>query len=549
VSGIIVFACTKVASQQRTVNQNSAPLVQQGTPANRNAQQRMQLTENDQKILMSFNAISYLYVDTTNEKKLVEDAIKGMLEKLDPHSEYSNPEETKEMNEPLESNFDGIGIQFNMLIDTLYVVQVITGGPSEKIGLLAGDRIIWVEDELIAGVGMKNTDIQKRLRGPKGTEVRIKVKRGGLTELLDYKITRDKIPIFSLDAAYMIDKTTGYIRLNRFAQSSIDEFREAVDTLKKTGMENLILDLQSNSGGYLHIANELADDFLGKGQLIVFTQGSRQPRKDEFATERGVFQKGRVVIMVDEFSASASEILSGAVQDWDRGVIVGRRTFGKGLVQRPIPFPDGSMIRLTVARYYTPSGRFIQKPYTEGNEREYGRDLIERYNRGEFLSADSIHFPDSLKHSTLVSKRTVYGGGGIMPDVFVPIDTARYTDYHRRISALSLINRAAMTYLDSKRTALNKAYPNIERFKNNFNVSDELLQQLINLATDEKVEFNEEQYAKSKPLISLHLKALIARDLFDTSEYFQIINDDNQSLKEAIRVINNPAEYNRILGI
>ena len=513
------------------------------------AQQRMPITESAQKLLTSLYYISGAYVDETDEKKMVEDAIKGMLEKLDPHSEYSDPEETKELTEPLESNFDGIGIQFNMLTDTLYVVQVISGGPAEKVGLLAGDRIISVEEELIAGVSMRNTDIQKRLRGPRDTEVRIKVKRGGFTDLLDFTITRGRIPIYSMDAAYMIDKTTGYIRLNRFAMSTPNEFRGAVDTLKSQGMENLILDLQNNGGGLLNIANELADDFLGKGQLIVYTQGSRHPRDDVFATERGCFETGRVVIMVDESSASASEILSGAVQDWDRGVILGRRTFGKGLVQRPIPLPDGSMIRLTTARYYTPSGRFIQKPYTVGNEREYSRDLIERYNRGEFMNADSIHFPDSLKHSTLISKRTVYGGGGIMPDVFIPIDTARYTNYHLRLSNLGLFVRTAINYIDENRNELNKVYPNFESFKNNFNVSEELLQNLLILASNEKVEFNEEQYIKSKPLMTLHLKALIARDLFDMSEYFQIINDDNPSLKEANRIINDPVEYNRILGI
>ena len=540
---IIVFSCTKIYAQQ-TVTPSNSLIQQQANPP----QQRMPITEGAQKLLMSLYYTSGMYVDETDEKKIVEDAIKGMLEKLDPHSEYSNPEETKELTEPLQSNFDGIGIQFNMLTDTLYVVQVISGGPSEKIGLLAGDRIVMVEDEVIAGVGMKNTDIQKRLRGPKDTEVRIKVKRGSLSDLLEFKITRGRIPIYSMDAAYMIDNNTGYLRLNRFALSSVSEFREAVEKLKSEGMENLILDLQGNGGGYLHIANELADDFLGKGQLIVYTEGSRQPRDDVFATARGSFETGRVVIMVDEFSASASEILSGAVQDWDRGVVLGRRTFGKGLVQRPIPLPDGSMIRLTTARYYTPSGRFIQKPYTAGNEREYSRDLIERYNRGEFMSADSIHFPDSLKHSTLVSKRTVYGGGGIMPDVFIPLDTARYTDYHRRLSNLGLLIRSAISFIDDNRNELKRVYPDINSFKNNFSISDELLQNLLTLASNEKVEFNEEQYTHSKPMISLHLKALIARDLFDTSEYYQIFNDDNPALSEAIRIINDPAEYNRILA-
>jgi carboxyl-terminal processing protease len=506
------------------------------------------MNEHHQKLLQSFVAISNLYVEPTDETKLVEDAIKGILEKLDPHSEYSDPEETKELTVPLESNFDGIGIQFNMLTDTLYVIQVISGGPSEKVGLLAGDRIVLVDDTLIAGVKMRNTDIMKRLRGPRGTEVRVKVKRVGMNGLLEFVIIRGIIPVYSLEASYMIDQTTGYIRLNRFAMSTVAEFREAVDKLQKRGMENLILDLQGNGGGLLHIANELADDFLGNGKLVVYTQGNRQPRDETHATEKGCFEQGRLIILVDESSASASEIVAGAVQDWDRGVILGRRTFGKGLVQRPIPLADGSMIRLTIARYYTPSGRYIQKPYTNGNERDYNRDLLERYNRGELMSADSIHFPDSLKHSTLVSKRTVYGGGGIMPDIFIPIDTTRYTNYHRRISGLGLINRAVMNYIDVNRQELNREYPTIDVFKNRFEVTEELLQNLLKLASEENVEFNEAQYDKSKYLIMLQVKALIARDMFDMNEYFLIINEDNASLKEALRIIHDPEEYHRILG-
>ena len=505
--------------------------------------------ENAQKLSMAFYAISQFYVEPTDDRKLVEDAIRGMLEKLDPHSDYSDPEETKDLTEPLESNFDGIGIQFNMLTDTLYVIQVISGGPSEKVGLLAGDRIILVDDTLIAGVGMRNTDIMKRLRGPRDTEVRIKVKRGGVSELLEFKITRGRIPLYSLDASYMVDETTGYIRLSRFAMSSTQEFRDAVGKLKNRGMKNLILDLQDNGGGYLHIANELADDFLKKGQLIVYQEGNRLPKDETFATDQGCFKEGRLIVMVNEYSASGSEILAGAIQDWDRGVILGRRTFGKGLVQRPIPLPDGSMIRLTIARYYTPSGRYIQKPYTSGDDREYRRDLIERYNRGELMSADSIHFPDSLKHSTLVSKRTVYGGGGIMPDVFIPFDSTRYTDYHRKISALGLISRISINYLDANRQKLTNTYSDIDSYKTDFEVTEELLQDLLNLASEEKIEFNEEQYNKSKPLIMLHLKALIARDLYDMNEYFLIINDDNASLKEAIRIINDPEAYDQILGI
>ena len=350
------------------------------------------------KLQIALYAVSNLYVDPTDETKLVEDAITGMLEKLDPHSTYTDPEETKEMTEPLEGNFDGIGIQFNLLTDTVYVIQVVPGGPSEKVGLMAGDRIIEVNDTVIAGVKMKTTDIMKRLRGPKGSEVRVKVKRGSEKELLDFTITRGKIPVYSIDAAYMADKNTGYIKLNRFAASSSNEFQEAMKKLEKKGMKNLILDLQGNGGGYLNIAIELADEFLSKGKLIVYTEGTKQKRQDAISTMKGDFEEGKLAILVDESSASASEILSGAVQDWDRGVIIGRRTFGKGLVQRPLPLPDGSMIRLTVARYYTPTGRCIQKPYEKGKAEDYAHDLIDRYNRGELMSADSIHFPDSMKY-------------------------------------------------------------------------------------------------------------------------------------------------------
>ena len=503
---------------------------------------------NARKLQLALYAISNLYVDTTNETKLVEDAIIGMLKELDPHSTYSDPEETKEMTEPLQGNFDGIGIQFNMLTDTLYVIQVIPGGPSEKVGLMAGDRIIMVDDTLIAGVKMKNTDVMKRLRGPKNTEVRVKVQRNGVPDLIEFKIIRGKIPVYSLDAAYMADKRTGYIKLNRFAASSADEFREALAKLKKQGMKHLILDLQGNGGGYLNIAIELADEFLSKDKLIVYTEGNKQPREEAKSTSQGGFEEGRLVVLVDETSASASEIVSGAIQDWDRGVVVGRRTFGKGLVQKPIPMPDKSMIRLTVARYYTPTGRSIQKPYVNGDKEQYNHDLIDRYNRGELMSKDSIHFPDSLKYNTLEMKRTVYGGGGIMPDIFIPVDTTRYTDYHRSIVATGLVNRIAMNYIDSHRAELNKKYPKLIPFKQNFQITEEMMQELIALAEKEKIAYNEELYNRSKPLIMLQIKALIARDLYDMTEYFQIINDENESFQEALRIINDEQRYNKALG-
>lgn len=501
------------------------------------------------KLQMALYAITNLYVDPADEGKLVEDAITGMLEKLDPHSVYTDPEETKEMTEPLEGNFDGIGIQFNMLTDTVYVIQVIPGGPSEKVGLMAGDRIIQVNDTVIAGVKMKTSDVMKRLRGPKGSEVRVKVKRSGERELLDFTIVRGKIPVHSIDAVYMAGKEIGYIKLNRFAASSAQEFKDALKTLEKKGMKKLILDLQGNGGGYLNIAVELADEFLGKGKRIVYTQGSKQKRQDAASTEQGSFEEGGLVIMVDESSASASEILSGAVQDWDRGVIIGRRTFGKGLVQRPLPLPDGSMIRLTVARYYTPTGRCIQKPYEKGKGEDYARDLIDRYNRGELMSADSIHFPDSMKYRTLANGRTVYGGGGIMPDVFVPIDTARYSDYHRNVVARGLVNRVAMNYLDRHREELEKAYKKPQAYKEKFEVTDEIMDELKKMAEEEKIAFKEEEYDRSLPLMQLQIKALIARDLYDMAEYFYIINDVNDSYQEALRILGDEERYCKIIGV
>jgi C-terminal peptidase (prc) len=509
--------------------------------------QSMEEKQNLQKLAMAYSSITKLYVDDTNDPKIVEDAIKGMLEKLDPHSSYTNAEETRKMNEPLEANFDGIGIQFNMLNDTLYIVQVIPGGPSEKIGLLAGDRIVEVNDTVIAGVNMQNSDIVKHIRGKKGTEVNIKVKRALIDNLIDFKIIRDVIPVYSLDASYMADAKTGYIRLSRFAASSMEEFEKALLNLKKQGMKNLILDLQSNGGGYLHIAYALADQFLETGKLVVYTQGNKTNRSDAISTDKGLFKNGKIVVLVDEYSASASEIVSGAIQDWDRGVIIGRRTYGKGLVQRPVSLPDGSMIRLTVARYYTPSGRNIQKPYEIGNKEAYNHDLIDRYNKGELMYADSVHFPDSLKYSTLVSKRTVYGGGGIMPDIFIPLDSTRSTEYHLKLTRLGVVNKMAMSYLDKNRKEMNKSYSNFKKFNDKFIITDDILNELIEMGKENKIEFNEEQFNKSKKFISLQLKAYIAQNLFDTNEYFQTINEINDNYQKALQIINNDEEYNRII--
>src|SRR5574344_923346 len=370
-------------------------------------------TDASRKLQMAQFAITNLYVDKVDENKLVEEAIIKMLAQLDPHSTYSDAQEVKKMNEPLVGNFEGIGVQFNMVEDTLFVIQPVSNGPSEKVGILAGDRIVAVNDTAIAGVKMSTEDIMSRLRGPKDSKVNLTIVRRGIKDPLHFKVVRDKIPIYSLDASYMIQPKTGYIRINRFGATTAEEFNKSLKELQKKGMKDLILDLQGNGGGYLNAAIDLANEFLGQKELIVYTEG-RAARRSDFFAKGGNFRNGRLVVLVDEYSASASEIVAGAIQDWDRGVLVGRRTFGKGLVQRPIDLPDGSMIRLTVARYYTPSGRCIQKPY-ESIE-QYNRDLIERYNRGEMQSADSIHFPDSLKTKTLKKGRIVYGGGGIMPD-------------------------------------------------------------------------------------------------------------------------------------
>ena len=487
------------------------------------------------KLSLAQYAIANLYVDETDENKLVESAIIGMLEELDPHSTYSNPEEVKKMNEPLQGNFDGIGIQFNMAEDTLFVIQPVSGGPSEKVGIRAGDRIVMVNDILIAGVKMSTEDIMRRLKGPKGTKVNVKVVRRGVDEQLSFTIERDKIPVYSLDASYMMTPRIGYIKINRFGATTHAEFMEALASLKGQGMQDLILDLQGNGGGYLNAAIDIADEFLGQGELIVYTEGRRNPRRDFFAKGNGKHQQGKLVVLVDEFSASASEIVAGAVQDQDRGMVVGRRTFGKGLVQRPIDLPDGSMIRLTVARYYTPAGRCIQKPYESAEQ--YNADLIERYNRGEMMSADSIHFPDSLKCTTLKKGRTVYGGGGVMPDYFVPVDTTLYTKYHSQLSNKGVLLKVHFQLIDAHREEWTQKYADYGVFSQKFELTNKMMKQLIAEGEKEGIKYDEEQYKKSESLIKLQLKALIARDLWDMNEYYHTINVVNESVNKALELL------------
>lgn len=502
----------------------------------------------DRKLLMAEQVIERFYVDSVDAGNMVQDAIVAMLKTLDPHSSYSDPEETKELTTPLEGNFSGIGVQFNMLNDTLFVIQTTSGGPSEKVGILPGDRIVQAGDSVIAGRKLPNSRIIKTLRGPKGSEVDLKVLRRGEAQPIVFHVVRDDIPVYSVDAAYMADPTTGYIRVSRFGEETDKEFEAALEKLHKQGMKNLIVDLEDNGGGYLQAAHQLASHFLDKGDMVVYTDAPKMGRTVYAVEKPGNFNKGRLVIMANQYSASASEILSGAVQDNDRGLIVGRRTFGKGLVQRPFPFPDGSMIRLTVSRYYTPSGRSIQKPYAPGDEESYRKDMLHRYEAGEFSSADSIHLPDSLRFETLHNHRPVYGGGGIMPDLFVPIDTTAFTPYYRNLVAKGVLNRFCITYVDRNRSQLNREYPDVDAFIAKFNVDSAMMNDIVQLGVADSVKLDSAQLERSRPMIETIVKGIIARDLFDTSAYFRVVNPQLSPVyREALGLINDERRYNRLL--
>lgn len=510
-----------------------APLRAQSAPERNND------AENSlKKLVMASVMIGNMYVDSVDMPKLTEDAINGMLSKLDPHSAYTNAKETRRFSEPLEGKFEGIGVQFNILEDTLLVIQPVSKGPSEKAGILAGDRIITVNDTTIAGVKMERDEIMSRLRGPKGSVVKLGIRRQGIDELLYFSVKRDKIPTFSVDAAYMVTPTIGLIRLNNFGKETHREMMDALAKLKAQGMQALILDLQQNGGGYLSAATAIMNEFLPKGDLIVYTKGRRVPYTEHRSEGSGAFADGRVAVLVDEYSASAAEIVAGAMQDQDRGIVVGRRTFGKGLVQNPVPLPDGSMIRITTARYYTPSGRCIQKPYEKGKQIDYAKDVINRYNRGELTNADSIHFPDSLKFQTVREKRTVYGGGGIMPDYFVPLDTTLYTKYYRELSAKGTLINTGLRFMDKNRQQLLKKYPTFRDFDASFQVPESLVEQLI--ADGEKAGVRPKDDAEkqaSLPRLRQTLKALIARDLWDLSEYYQIVNRSNPIVLKAVELL------------
>lgn len=490
--------------------------------------------------------LNMYYVDSVKTKEVVEDAIVHVLSELDPHSTYIPAEELKRMNEPLEGNFEGIGISFNILNDTLFVISPISGGPSEKVGILSGDRIVNVDGKNIAGVGLTNEDVFSMLRGAKGTKVDLGIKRKRVEEVLNFTVTRDKIPIFSLDASYMINSNTGYIKINRFSATTINEFLEATKDLKAVGAENLILDLTGNGGGYLNASIRLADEFLDDGKLVLYTQGLNSPRSEYLSTSSGNFLKGKVVVLIDEGSASASEIVSGAIQDWDRGIVIGRRSFGKGLVQQQMMLQDESAIRLTIAKYYTPSGRLIQKPYDNGNE-AYHLEIYERFTHGEFVTKDSIHFPDSLKYTTLANQRTVYGGGGIMPDIFVPFDTSYYSNYYRDLLRKGSLNQFVLEYVDGKRRKLSKEYPSFSEFNEGFIVGEMLMEDLADYAQNDGIDISEEDQEISKEQLRIILKAFIARDLFGRSEFFEVLNQSDKNVLKAMDVIENWEKYEYLL--
>jgi len=483
---------------------------------------------NAQKMSQLLKNINDIYLDTVNFDMLVEKGVIEMLKDLDPHSAYISKKDVQQANEPLIGSFDGIGVTFQIIKDTINIMEVIVGGPSEKVGLKAGDKIIKVDTALACGKHVNNKWVADHLRGPKGTKVAVFVKRGKNPELLEFTITRDKIPMNSINVYFMADKNTGYICLERFAQTSAQEFRDALTRLKARGMKNLILDLRGNTGGYLQAAFEIANEFIGNNKMIVYTDNFRKTGEQFKSNDRGEFQKGRLVVLVDEGSASASEIVSGAVQDWDRAIVMGRRTFGKGLVQKPIYLPDGSQIRLTISKYYTPSGRCIQRPYDDGLD-NYLDDLKNRSIHGELLTADSIKFPDSLKYQT-AKGRTVYGGGGIMPDIFIPFDTSRYSSLYNEMYRKGIISGFALEYMEINKDRFKTQYASMEAFKSNFEVSDQLFQELMNHAHNEGIkdsiafQFSKraEQFVKEK-----------AKELDSLYNSFEDLKN-NQQLQEMI---------------
>lgn len=478
------------------------------------------------------NYINQEYVDTVNQKKLVENTIEEMLHKLDPHSAYIPADELQSTNEPLEGNFDGIGVEFHIQEDTIMVVTAVSGGPSDALGILPGDRIIKVDGKNVANIKITNQMVMQNLRGPSGTKVKVTVYRKG--KQIDYSITRGKIPIYSVDVSYMLSPETGYIKVSHFGDKTYEEYIDGFVKLKEKGMKNLVLDLRGNPGGYLKTAIQLADEFLPEKKLIVYTQGRSRPKESYSATSNGFFENGALVVLIDEGSASASEIVSGALQDWDRATIVGRRSFGKGLVQEQSEFPDGSAIRLTIARYYTPTGRCIQKPY-DGNYDDYENELAVRLKHGELLSSDSIHFSDSLKYTTPGGK-VVYGGGGIMPDIFVSLDTTGVSEYYSDVNSKGLITEFVYKYVDNNRTSLNK-YKSFDEFNKGFKINESIFNEFVSFAEKSGVKPDPEGMKISDEIMRTQLKALIARQVWKNDGFYPVIQSLDNTLKKALELI------------
>ena len=563
--------------------------------------QNKNIDRDTKKMLRLMYMINNYYVDTTNMPKLTESAIEGMLKELDPHSTYIPKKEVQKMNEPLQGNIIGIGVTFQLLNDTIHVMDVVADGPAEKVGMFPGDKIVKVNDSAATGDSIDNEWVMSRLRGKKGSMVKVEVARIGKDNIV-FDIKRDNIPLNSIDTWFMIDKEVGYIALRRFAQKSDEELQNAIKDLKSQGMKKLIFDLRSNGGGYLETAFKICEEFLSEEKMVVYTEGEKQPRQEWKTTSRkGEFEKGNLVILTDEYTASASEITSGAVQDWDRGVIVGRRTFGKGLVQRPFNLDDGSQVRLTIARYYIPSGRCIQKPYDNGVD-DYRQDYQKRYSHGEMIYADSISFPDSLKYHTN-NNRIVYGGGGIMPDIFVPMDTTRASDYYINLRSKNLFNEYSINYAEANREELLKKYPTYDDFDkawNDLNLmqefqhyadekgvkpdaiktewvnnmvrdylkentkdstttynsyvdyakeileGDKMLKEILSKAEQEDIK--QQEYIKNSNLyIESNLKGLIARNLYGTKYYYKAVQQNDETLQTALKIIKDDKQYTKIL--